>query len=486
MNGQLVDSVDQALEERMKDAVEAWAAAGTLDRLRAARLAQIVRRRARRERAALFGKRFAIGVTAAVASVALVLVLSPAARTWAAEKARSVPIIGRFIQGKVEVEKGWGWAEEHHMFQEVVASHTDKGLTLRVHRVLADPTATFVFYTVEGADGKAAGVATESGTGTGATVQGPVRIDNDASRFNGRRFIGSWTSEEEVLDGVLVGYAEFGGLTGSPTGTLKLAVRYIGGIVGNWDVSFPVTQTALGSLTRTIPVGESVPVPGGTFTVAELTLSPVQTTVKAHFESGPSGEHREPLTVGLGSSAANGLTWLRSRSSEAKGSAGSMDYVYQFDRLDQVPSSLTLVVNGPVYVADEVRIPLTAASNQGQSGDPARAGAPAPKVQGLTVTADGTVTATMVTPASKQFWGAAAPEDWKLMDDAGDTHTGTIIDSHLVELGKEAGAKNLELHTTVRWTILPGRRAVALVSPGYWALKNALGQLEIAIPSGQR
>lgn len=86
----------------------------------------------------------------AVAACLLFLFALSQVRARAAELAAGLPVIGDIIRWRAQVDSLWAWAEEHTTFREVLAAATDRGYTVRIHRVLADPTQTTLIYTIEG------------------------------------------------------------------------------------------------------------------------------------------------------------------------------------------------------------------------------------------------------------------------------------------------------------------------------------------------
>jgi len=198
-------------------------------------------------------------------------------RSWAVE---NLPVVGRYIANWSGIEKGWQWAEEHEMFQEILASKTDQGYTFRVHRILADPTQTTIIYTVEGKN--PAGIT--------------QRLGGHDILFNGRFFASGMGARGDIMDGVFLGSIELSDGLPEESGTLKLPVRQIGNMQGNWDVSFPVTRAALTELTRSVPVNQSTAIPNGTLFIEELVLVPTQTVVKLRYQ----GEEHAPDLTTLG------------------------------------------------------------------------------------------------------------------------------------------------------------------------------------------
>jgi len=119
----------------------------------------------------------------------MLVTTSPGMRSWAVE---NLPVVGRYIANWSGLEKGWQWAEEHEMFQEILAVKTDQGYTFRVHRILADPTQTTIIYTVEG--NNPASITPELG---GHDIL-----------FNGHSFASGMGARGDIMDGVFVGSIE--------------------------------------------------------------------------------------------------------------------------------------------------------------------------------------------------------------------------------------------------------------------------------------
>lgn len=258
------------LEQRLQSTAESWLAEESLSPKQVSTLEGLIRRRARRRRLL----RISRWVATAAAITVFAIGAMPGVRAWAVKR---LPMVGEYIARWSEVQKGWGWAEEHNMFQEVLAQDSGNGYTLRVHRVLADPTQTTIFYTIEA-----------ERSAEGRRNPADVHLRDFEIRFAGQRFAWGMGGSGETIDGVFVGSLEFDPIP-SETGELELTVRRIGDTEGRWNVAFTVDRAPLTEQTRSIAVDRAFDVPGGTLTVENLLLAPTQTVLTVRYEGRAEG-----------------------------------------------------------------------------------------------------------------------------------------------------------------------------------------------------
>jgi hypothetical protein len=474
-----LDKHEPAQERKVRSALEVWAGQGHLGPERSAVLAGIVRQHARRESWQGRLRTGLVGIVATAACCAMLVVASPAVRTWAAD---NVPVVGEYLQRWYSLEKGWQWAEQHQMFQEVMAMRTHAGYTFRVHRVLADASGTTIIYTVAGPD------LTDG--------DGQVKLDPDRTHLDGKRFLRSWSSRSQIIDGVRVGSMELGALPGQ-SGTLRLAVGDIDGIQGDWSVSFAVTRAPLDDLTREIPVYQSLELAGGTLTIGHLTLTPLATVLDLEFHGpGPGPQLGIMWPVSLTADGAALLAKGASMSGRTHASDGSVTLLWtlEFDPAPEAVGDLVLRIDGHRREACEVQLPIDAGDaavmlpdgNTVEIGEAAVTGEAGRALLVYTVTAE----------QGKRY--QADPGDWLVIDNTGATHAVTPVGQNGSSVSKPVvGAVggqpsqgegtqapvSIQRHLEISWRLPAGRHAVALLCQSYWVPVEGAGQMHIEVPS---
>ncbi len=459
------DDISSEQEKNIREELNSWAADNILPAAKSLRLEQLVRDLAKKEKR---NQRLKIlgSLAAAVVIFITIITTSPGTHSWAVE---NLPVVGQYIANWSGIEKGWQWAAEHEMFQEVLVAKTDQGYTFRVHRILADPTQTTIIYTVEGRN--PASITTRGFSGHDIL-------------FNGRSLASGMGARGDIMDGVFVGSLELSdGLPGE-NGTIKLLVRQIGNVKGNWDVSFPVTRADLAELTRSVSVNQSTAIPNGTLFIEELVLVPTQTVVKLRYKG---EEHAPDLTSRVVKLITpSGLVEPRGGDAHGTrvGDAWEQTYDLEFQRLDPVPQEVTLELAGRVYQKCETRIPLS-----GKQSSFAPDGREVQIIDLLQNRRTGEATISYVTD-EKNPWPFSIPE-WQVLDEQGKMHRTNLPEiksSVSMTVGKQPAttgdAAKKEYALKLSWELPPGSKAVALVNAGYWEYRGNLGSFTIQIPEG--
>ena len=439
------DDISPEQEKNIREKLNSWAVKSELPVEKSLQLEQIVRDLATKEKRIQRLK--IVGSLAAAAVILIMFIITlPGTRSWAVE---NLPVVGRYIANWSSLEKGWQWAEEHEMFQEIITAKTDKGYTFRVHRILAGPTQTTIIYTVEGKN------------------PANIKLGKHDILFNGRSLAYSYSKRGHIIDGVFVGSIELSDGLPEEKGTLKLPVRQIGNVKGNWVVSFPVTRVALTELTRIVPVNEKIAIPNGILTIEELVLVPTQTVVKLRYK----GEERAPeLTTYEGVKLKTPGGTVKPRGGGASGTwvGDSWEQTYElvFQRLDPVPQEVTLELTGMVYQKGETRIPLN--SKQLTYVPDGR------QLLIMDLQQDGRKgEATISYLTDKENSWPFSNSDWQVLDEQGKMHS-------ITETTGEGTDKEYKLKLS--WELPPGNNAVALINPGYWEYRDNLGSFIIKIP----
>lgn len=408
-------------------------------------------------------QRFKILGSLAAAAVIFItfITISPGMRSWAVE---NLSVVGRYITNWSGIEKGWQWAEEHEMFQEILAAKTDQGYTFRVHRILADPTQTTIIYTVEG----------NNPTSITRGFRGHDIL------FNGRTWASGMGARGDIMDGVFVGSIELSDGLPEESGTLKLQVRQIGNVKGNWDVSFPVTRAALTELTRSVPVDQSTTIPNGTLFIEELILVPTQTVVKLRYKG---EEHAPDLTIREVRLRTPG-SLVEPRGADAHGTrvgdVWEQTYDLEFQRLDPVPQQVILELAGRVYQKGETRLPL--------SGEQSAVAPDGREVRIMNLQQHGRIEeATISYLIDEKTPRPFSISDWQVLDAQGKIHrTRPKMESSVsMAIGKQpettGDATEKEYVLKLSWELPRGSKAVALVNAGYWEYRDNLGSFTIQI-----
>ncbi|MGI6142754.1 MAG: DUF4179 domain-containing protein [bacterium] len=456
------EEFDQELDAKMRELFYTWAEQGQLSTDRSRKLQEIVHRQARRELQYRWFRNGLGSLVAAVIIMAVPIIIFPSVRIWAAEH---LPVVGKYIAAWSEIEKGWEWAEEHNMFQEVLASATDRGYTLRVHRVLADDTQTTVIYTVEGDD------------------PGRVYLRPGAILFNGEPFVHGMGGRSDIIDGVQVESIEFDPLP-APEGELQLLVEEIGEVRGRWHVSFPVTRAPLSELTRTVTIARALDVPGGILTVEDMLIAPTQTVLRLNYR----GEGPAPDLIGSGGvSLFLAEEQLESRGGSSSGTLlgdGSWeeDYSLEFQRSDFLTpgARVTIWLAGRIYREGETRLPLTEGVGYTPGGQEV-------KLTDLeSKGGEGRATLCYTTEMGNPWLLEA--HRWEVIDDAGDSHpvgpgsmTSRVVSGAKPAVpGGESAGEIQEALLELAWELPPGRQAVTLVNRGFWTAEE-LGMISFQI-----
>ncbi|KJS11899.1 MAG: hypothetical protein VR67_12095 [Peptococcaceae bacterium BRH_c8a] len=455
------DDISPEQEKNIREKLNNWAEKSKLPAEKSLRLKQMVKDLAIREK-----KNQRLKIVGSLAAVAVILIMFvttwPGMRSWAVE---NLPVVGRYIANWSSLEKGWQWAEEHEMFQEILAAKTDQGYTFRVHRILADPTQTTIIYTVEG--NNPASITRELG---GHDIL-----------FNGSSFASGMGARGDIIDGVFVGSIELSDGLPEKSGTLKLPVRQIGNVKGNWDVSFPVNRVALTELTRIVPDNQNMALPNGILSIEELVLVPTQTVVKLRYKG---EEHAPDLTREVKLITPGGLVKPRDGGAHGTRVSDSWEQTYdlEFQRLDPVPSEVTLELAGLVYQKGETRIPL--------SGKQSSFAPDGREVQIMDLQQNGRIGGATISYVTdeKNPWPFSIPE-WQVLDEQGKMHrtrpeiessVSMAVGSKQPEATDDSTDKEYELKLS--WELPRGSKAVALINTGYWEYRDKMGSFTIQIP----
>lgn len=470
-----LERIDGDTEIKMREGLHIWAENGNLPADKSAELANLVRHLSAKEKSRWWQRTVASLIVAVL--VMLLITNSPTVRSWAVE---NFPIVGEYIAKWSNLEKGWQWAIENEMFQEVLVASTDQGYTVNVHKVLADPTQTTIFYTVEG--------------------ENPQRVLNGITiYFNGEPFFGSGGGRGEIIDGIFVGSYELNRGLSQDNGIMSLRIRQIGDVQGNWDVSFPVTRAILNDMTRIIEVNKNMEVANvlfqppfkinssprvnkepeaanGILTVEQLVLAPTQTVIKLSYKN--EGQSHNLFVPEEAVSLITPKGSLKRRGGSIRGIGQAYEYELRFQQLDQVPETIILKLSGLVYQKGETRLPLISQQV-----------AEAP--DGRIVYLDKLMEKEQIGQAEIRYtidkqnpW----PYDtlsWQVLDDQGELHR-TTPSVNLVKLTEVTNSVSEEamqdFKLQLEWTIPADRKAIALVNPGYWEFQDQLGEVTIEIP----
>ncbi|UNC92115.1 DUF4179 domain-containing protein [Candidatus Contubernalis alkaliaceticus] len=453
---------DRDMDMKFKEVLNDWAAGGRLSQEHSNMLKENVKKMSRMERNKKKPLLAWISTTAAAAVLLFaVLVMNvPEVRTWAAE---NIPIINRYIGEWTEIEKGWEWAEEHDMFQEVLVSTTARGYTVNIHKVLADPIQTTVFYSLEGSSPK------------------PVYFDEIL--FNGSKFVTGMGARGDVIDGVYVGSMEFDPLP-EYNGILTFIIESIGDIKGNWQVSFSVTREPLSQLTRSVLINKEFEVPAGLITVEELRLAPTQTelVIKYHGDfHGPDLSSRF-VTLSLdgnevGSRGGGGQGTLQ------EDGTWKEQYQVHFQPLEGLSqdSVVTIGLSGLLFHEGETILPFKG-DRSSQSPDGRRVKI----VEFDTNNEKGK--AVISVEVDEKNPDPFLISYWQVIDDEGSIHmtefpevTGQSESTARFVFPGEEPKEIQERSWKIQWKLPADRTAVALINMGYWAYDD-IGTVTVEIP----
>jgi|GEM_PF-1463547 len=500
-----IDGPRDGRERKVREALESWTAEGRLDPERSAALETMIRRQARRESWRLRLRAGLVGTVATAACCTMLVAVSPAVRTWAAV---NVPVVGEYLQRWYNLEKGWEWAEQHQMFQEVLASRTHAGYTFRVHRVLADATGTTIIYTVEGP--------------AGGGWDGNVRLDHDRTNIGGMRFLRSWSSRSEIIDGVRVGSMHLGALP-RQSGTLRLAVSGIDDIQGDWTVSFAVSRAPIDDVSREVPLHLEMELAGGKLTIGNLIVTPVGTVLSVEF-AGPAPGPQLGTAWPVRLVADDGTTLMSKgasmqRTTDRDGTT-RMVWTLEFDPVPGGAEELVLRIDGSVREECEVRLTIGDGAGGGggvSGGGGSGAGGNAVALpDGNTVeikealvgngagggTGRAVILYTVRGHRAKLY--EARTDDWLVVDQTGATHAVTRVVHDGSSIGRPVvgnlvagdggggagtskpagGSPEATLHyLELTWQLPEGRQAVELLCRAYPVPVEGLGEVTIPVPA---
>lgn len=252
-----------SLEQHLKAAAEPWLDREKMDPARAAALENLVRRRARRAGTRWFG----LGVSAAAVAAAAIF--------WPVlvSVASGTPVVGPYIARMAKYDQGAYWAEQKGYVVPVGKSDSDNGYTFRVESIVADSARTVVYYTIEGPN-----------------LEGS-RFPRMHVDFNLSRSRGGSGGRHEVVDGRMVGELHLLPLP-TPVSAVRISVREIAGVAGNWTVSFMASRTELDHLARRVPVSHRWQGDGYDLQVTNLLIAPTQTIIEMEGTLAPDLEVR--------------------------------------------------------------------------------------------------------------------------------------------------------------------------------------------------
>ena len=194
-------------------------------------------------------------------------------------------------------------------------------------------------------------------------------------------------------------------------------------------------------------------------------------------------EHAPDLTREVKLITPGGLVEPRGGGAHGTRVSDSWEQTYdlEFQRLNPVPSEVTLDLAGRVYQKGETLIPLS-----GKQSSFAPDGREV-KIMDLQQNGStGGVTISYVTD-EKNPWPFSIP-DWQVLDEQGKMHrTRPEIESSVsMAVGKQPEATNdstdNEYELKLSWELPRGSKAVALINTGYWEYRGKLGSFTIQIP----
>ena len=459
-----LERIDLEMDAIMRKELHSWAEEGCLPEHKSAELTAIVQNISLRKKTAW--RKQVLGVAIAAFLVVFIVAASPTVRSWAVE---NLSLVGDYIGKWSNLEKGWQWADENNMFQEVIAVKSDQGYTFRVHKVLADPTQTTVIYTVEGEN-----------------PQHP--LSGMEIRFDGARITGGMGGRGDignVTNGVLVGSFELSGGLPKQSGIMELIIRRLGDVQGDWSVSFPVTSAPLDELTRIVEVNKDMEVANGMLTVEQLVLAPTQTVVKLRYK----GEGQRPDLIDINS------IWMLITPTEiieSRGVSGSGElvdnrweqtYELRFQRLDVIPETVTLKLSGRIYRQGETRVMFDSSQT-----------AIAPDGRKIyydnLVEEGGKGKVTILFSTDEHNPWPFDISGWKILDDKGGLHrttpgsgSQTVSAAKNTDLNNPTVSQTYSSSTTLNWRLPDDRKAIAAINTGYWEFIDDLDSITIRIPN---
>lgn len=298
------------LEQQLKMTSEDWLGQESLNPAASEGLHKAIRQRARRRGLQRWG--------AAAAGLLLVGtggLYGPLVTSVASD----LPWVGTYIQQMVGHDDGVVWAEGQGYVVPVGKSVTKDGYTVTVDSILADGVRTEVFWSV-----------------AGPNLDQLSRIPDLRYSFNLLPGTQGWSGSHDIVDGRLIGKLSLPPLP-HPVTVLGLKVEEIGGIKGDWSVSFTASRRALDSLTKVVEVNQGFKGEGYDLRVTKVILGATGTIVEMEGESKAGFEIDEVELVG----GARGHGGSSHSDTDREGRQKS-SYRFEFDRLDPVPESLTL------------------------------------------------------------------------------------------------------------------------------------------------
>lgn len=350
---------------------------------------------------------------------------------------------------------GWDHAVRHGLLQPVDSEVTVNGCTWHIYAVLADSTQTNVIFGVSG------------GGATFPRVNGP-----NCCTFNGQRLPANGGSGRQI-DGMALGIMTLDPIP-SQVGTVTLTAEAMmtsgGEVDGSWTVSFPVSRTKCDAGTREYLIDKQLSLGDGTVMVKRLVMTPVHTMLTAEWSAGPDvadGRHVPQLQLVVphgkadagwgsrllgsnGAPVAQCIGGRRIQSHTGDDGQTSAMYTMFYDRVDSTAEPVTLHIGAAVYARTETRVPTAIGTVVSvPNGD----------------TID--VTAVSGTPEAGSISLDYNPDpsfppaysDWLVLDDAG---------------GRTAMQLDMSASSfTLTWQLPAGRKAVAIILPGYWKVEDA-------------
>lgn len=452
--------LDLEMDNRFREVLNDWAAAGSMSQEYSTSLKENVNKLAEMERKK---KRpllvWISSITAAAVLLAVLIVSVPQVRTWAAE---NIPIINKYIAQWTEIEKGWEWAEEHDMFQEILVSTTDKGYTVNIHKVLADPIKTTVFYSLEGSS--------------------PKPVNWGHFLFNDSLFVTGMGARGDIINGTYVGSIVFDPLPEN-SGELTLIIDSIGEVKGNWHISFPVTREPLSHLTNRILIEEDFAVPKGTISVEELRLSPTQTELILNYHGyyhGPDLSSRF-VTLSLDGKKIESAGGGGQGTRQEDGTWKERYQLHYQPLLRLSPDSVVIVnLSGLLFNEGETRVPLkgnrTGYTPDGRKVEIVKLDLNNKRRKAvISVEVDGK----NPDPFAKSYWQVIDDEGNKHITELAVTEQSESTSTILPYSKAPEGIRKRKWE--INWNLPTGRTPEALVNMGFWAFDN-IGTVNVKIP----
>ena len=254
------------LDHRLRETLGKWADQGQLPPERVSELTAFLQSRTSRH------PRRALQLTAA-AGLVLVLLTVPQVRAWATDAVSELPFVGQFIQQLVQQDRGWEWAVAEEALQAVVAVDSHDGYTLRVHRILSDPTQTSIVFSLSS--------DTPFESQEELLERAHPRATAEGAAFSTRQQL-----QLRIIEGVCIGKLELEPLP-QDAAQLEFSVSGLGEQEHEWRVNIPLSleEGIAASETLYIELNQELEVREGlTLQVQRAVLSPVQTVVEARYQ----------------------------------------------------------------------------------------------------------------------------------------------------------------------------------------------------------